>query len=299
LVGNAPATTTGPGIQPEIAATTGPEVLDACRRPHVVDRRPTSADVPGDVEPLAAPAAQPVEGVRKPREASDFLGKGREGRRGDARRPEVLGGDVRQVVARGVSQVGSLEGLAALSAGPARAGAERVDRPTVEVASDQLDDPQPADGSIAEEGQLAAVVPAAGDLPRGDLTVISDRAWEWMEPLLPPSTGRVGRRWRDHRQVVEAICWKCRTGSPWRQLPARFGPWQTAYERLTRWSADGTWARLLARAQTDADAAGELDWLTAVASTEVRVHQRGGAVRLASPNAATASHDDTEAGAAA
>jgi transposase len=298
LVGNAPATTTGPGIQPEIAATTGPKVLDACG-PHAVDRRPTSANVPGNVELSAAPAAQLVEAVREPREASDFPWKGREGRPVDARWPEVLGGDVRQVVGRDVSRVGSLEGLAALSAGTARAGAERVNRPTVDVASDQLDDPQPADGHLGEEGQLAAVAPAAGDLPNGDLTVISDQAWEWMEPLLPPSTGRVGRRWRDHRQVVEAICWKCRTGSPWRQLPARFGPWQTAYERLTRWSADGTWARLLARAQTDADAAGELDWLTAVASTEVRVHQRGGSVRLASPNAAIASRDDTEAGAAA
>jgi len=275
-VGKAPATTTGPGIQAVIAATTGPEVLDVYG-PHVVARRQTSADVPEAVEPLAAPAAQAV----------------------DSRGPEVLGGDARQVVGRGVSQVGGREGLAALSPGTARAGAERVNRPTVDVARDQLDDPQPADGHLAEEGQLAAVVPAAGDLPRGDRPVISDQAWEWMEPLLPPSTGRLGRRWRDHRQVVEAICWKCRTGSPWRQLPAQFGPWQTAYERLTRWSADGTWARLLARAQTDADAAGELDWLITVASTEARLPQRGGSVRRASAQAATASRDDTEAGAAA
>src|SRR3954447_21297872 len=69
-----------------------------------------------------------------------------------------------------------------------------------------------------------------------------------MEPLLPSSTGRRGGRWRDHRQVIEAIAWKYRTGSPWREVPERFGPWQTAYERLTRWSADGTWSRLLARA---------------------------------------------------
>ena len=93
-------------------------------------------------------------------------------------------------------------------------------------------------------------------------TVVSDEAWAWMQPLLPSSAGRRGGRWRDHRQVIEAIAWKYRTGSPWRELPEeRFGPWQTAYERLARWSADGTWAKLLARAQADADAAGELDWL--------------------------------------
>jgi putative transposase len=61
--------------------------------------------------------------------------------------------------------------------------------------------------------------------------------------------------------VIEAIAWKYRTGSPWRELPERFGPWQTADERLTRRSADGTWDKLMARAQADADAAGELDWL--------------------------------------
>src|SRR3954449_2911839 len=86
--------------------------------------------------------------------------------------------------------------------------------------------------------------------------VVSDEAWAWMEPLLPSSAGRRGGRWRDHRQVIEAISWKYRTGSPWRELPERLGPWQTAYERLTRWSADGTWAKLLARAQADAEAGG-------------------------------------------
>jgi len=296
-VGNAPDTTTGQGIQAEIAATTGPEALDAYG-PQVVDRRPTSADVPGDVELWAAPAAQPVEGVGEPREAPDFLWKGRTGQPVDSLGDEALGGDGRQV-GRDVSQVRSLEALTALSAGNARAGAERDNGPTVDVASDQLRDPQPADAHIAEEGQQGAVVPAAGDRPGGDLPVISDQAWEWMEPLLPPSTGRIGRRWRDHRQVVEAICWQCQTGSPWRQLPAQFGPWQTAYQRLARWSADGTWARLLARARTDADAAGELDWLLTVASTEVRVHQRGRSVGRASADAGTASPDVTEAAVAA
>jgi putative transposase len=117
--------------------------------------------------------------------------------------------------------------------------------------------------------------------------VVSDEAWAWMEPLLPSSAGRRGGRWRDHRQVIEAIAWKYRTGSPWRELPEQFGPWQTAYERLTRWNADGTWARLLARAHTEADAAGELDWLVAVDSTAVRVHQHGATARRTGGNAPT------------
>jgi transposase len=121
--------------------------------------------------------------------------------------------------------------------------------------------------------------------------VVSDEAWAWLAPQLPSSAGRRGGRWRDHRQVVEAIAWKYRTGSPWRELPEQFGPWQTAYERLTRWNADGTWARLLARAQADADAAGELDWLVAVDSTAVRVHQHGATARRIGGNAATVPAD--------
>src|SRR3954453_21044576 len=123
-------------------------------------------------------------------------------------------------------------------------------------------------------------------------TVVSDEAWGWMEPLLPSSAGRRGGRGRDHRQVIEAIAWKYRTGSPGRGGPGEgWGPWQTAYERLTRWSADGTWAKLLARAQADADAAAELDWLVAADSTMVRVHQHGATARRLRGNAATAEAD--------
>ena len=128
--------------------------------------------------------------------------------------------------------------------------------------------------------------------------VVSDKAWAWMEPLLPSSAGRRGGRWRDHRQVIEAIAWKYRTGSPWREVPESFGPWQTAYERLTRWSCDGTWAKLLARAQADADDAGELDWLVAADSTLVRVHQHGASARRVGGNASTVreADDDQEGG---
>ena len=116
---------------------------------------------------------------------------------------------------------------------------------------------------------------------------ISDEAWVWMEPLLPDRAPRRGGRWRDHREVLEAIAWKYRTGSPWRELPERFGPWQSAYDRHVRWSGDGTYDRLLAAAHTSADAAGELDWLVAADSSLMRVHQHGATARRTSGNAAT------------
>ncbi len=90
---------------------------------------------------------------------------------------------------------------------------------------------------------------------RGELT---DRAWAEIAPLLPVSKGRCGR-WADHRRVVNGILWKLRTGAPWRDLPERYGPWQTCYDRLGRWRPDGTWDRLLAHAQTRNDAVGEVE----------------------------------------
>jgi transposase len=194
-----------------------------------------------------------------------------------------------------VSGVEPVAAPAALSVGTA----ERVNQLVVEVAAGQVRDLQPADGHIADEGPLTAGELAAGDPSSADLPVVSDQAWEWMRPLLPTSQGRRGGRWRDHRQVVEAICWKYRTGSPWRDLPARFGPWQTAYQRWAKWSSDGTWAGLLARAQTDADASGELEWLVAVGSSVVRMHQHGAGARRVGGKAATASPDVPKDGAAA
>ncbi|MGW7440752.1 IS5 family transposase [Streptomyces sp. NPDC054849] len=116
---------------------------------------------------------------------------------------------------------------------------------------------------------------------RGDL---SDAEWERLRPFLPVSNGRCGR-WRDHRQVIDGILHRVRTGVQWRDLPERFGPWKTVYERHRLWSADGTWERLLQRVQAAADAAGEIDWDISVDSTSVRAHQHAAGARTDSPPA--------------
>jgi len=76
---------------------------------------------------------------------------------------------------------------------------------------------------------------------------ISDELWELIEPELPSSEGRRGRPWRDHRQTLEAILWRYRTGCPWRDVPAEFGPWQTLWKRHRRWSAEGVYQRIVER----------------------------------------------------
>ncbi|WP_433734432.1 IS5 family transposase [Nocardia sp. CA-129566] len=93
-----------------------------------------------------------------------------------------------------------------------------------------------------------------------------------------PVSGR-GRRWRDHRQVINAILWKLRTGAPWRDLPERYGPWKTAHERLRMWTADGTWQRILDQVIVKDDSIGEVEWILSVDSTVVRAHQHAAGAR--------------------
>ncbi|WP_425528146.1 IS5 family transposase [Yinghuangia seranimata] len=104
---------------------------------------------------------------------------------------------------------------------------------------------------------------------RGDLT---QAEWDVLAPLLP-ATGGCGGRWADHRTVVNGVLYRLRTGVPWRDLPERFGNWRTVYQRHRRWSADGTWDRILTALQARADAEGSLDWsCVGVDSTSVRAH---------------------------
>ena len=98
--------------------------------------------------------------------------------------------------------------------------------------------------------------------------------WSVMEPLMPTVSGR-SRPWTDHRLAIEGMAWKYRTGAPWRDVPERFGKWNSIYKRFSRWAEDGTWEKLLAEVQKQADAAGKIDWVVSIDSTIARVHQHG------------------------
>ena len=110
---------------------------------------------------------------------------------------------------------------------------------------------------------------------RGEIT---DQAWQQIEPLLP-EYGQSGGQWRDHRTVINGILRKLRTGSPRRDLPERYGPWQTCYDRFIRWRRDGIWDRLLAHAQTKNDAVEEVEWEVSVDDTVIRAHQHAAGAR--------------------
>jgi transposase len=116
-------------------------------------------------------------------------------------------------------------------------------------------------------------------LRRHDLT---DAQWRSLEPLMPAHP-RQGHRWSDHRLLIDGVFHRVRTGTPWRDLPERFGPWQTVYNRHRRWSADGTWERILSALQTGCDEAEGRAWTVAVDSTIVRAHQHAAGARHAPP----------------
>ena len=102
---------------------------------------------------------------------------------------------------------------------------------------------------------------------------LTDAQFARLAPLLPPERPATGRPNKAHRQVINAILWRLRTGAPWRDLPERYGPWQTAYSRFRRWQQAGVWDRVLAALQADADARGDLDWsLHFLDGTTVRAH---------------------------
>ena len=118
---------------------------------------------------------------------------------------------------------------------------------------------------------------------------VTDAAWARLAPLLPPR--KAGKPRKDDRLVINGILWKLATGAPWRDLPERFGPWQSVYTRFRRWRRASVWDGMLAAVQRQADAAGQLDrGGHFVDGTVIRAHQHAagakGGTRRRKPSAA-------------
>src|SRR6266516_3064797 len=70
---------------------------------------------------------------------------------------------------------------------------------------------------------------------------LSDEEWALLEPSMPKN--RKSARC-DDRKILNGIFYVLRTGMPWRDLPARYGPYTTVYNRFNRWSRRGIWKRI-------------------------------------------------------
>ena len=90
---------------------------------------------------------------------------------------------------------------------------------------------------------------------------LSDQQWARIAPLFRQRNhhGKAGRPPKDHRLIVHGILWVLHTGAPWRDLPERYGPWQTVFTRFNRWRRDGTWVRIVTSLLDELDDQGEID----------------------------------------
>ena len=75
---------------------------------------------------------------------------------------------------------------------------------------------------------------------------LSDTRWEQIRDVLPGKAGDPGRTAADNRLFVNAVLFVARTGVPWRDLPGRFGNWNSVWRRFDRWCAAGVWPALAA-----------------------------------------------------
>ena len=97
---------------------------------------------------------------------------------------------------------------------------------------------------------------------------LTDGEWAIIEPLLPNKPRGVARV--DDRRVLNGIMWRFRSGATWAEIPERYGPSTTCYNRFVRWRKAGVWDRLLAEVS-----AGYNGELMMIDSTCMRVHQNG------------------------
>ena len=82
---------------------------------------------------------------------------------------------------------------------------------------------------------------------------ISDSEWERIKNLLPPENTGEGRPSKPNRLMLNGMLWINKTGAPWRDLPERFGPWETVYSRFRLWSQNDTFNELFKQLSGDAD----------------------------------------------
>ena len=99
--------------------------------------------------------------------------------------------------------------------------------------------------------------------------VVTDALWKRLEEHLPGKTSDAGATAKDNRLFLEAVFWRVRTGSPWRDLPSGFGKWNSQFRRFRRWAKAGVFERLFNAMNDDPD----LEYAL-IDGTIVQVHQK-------------------------
>ena len=111
---------------------------------------------------------------------------------------------------------------------------------------------------------------------------IDNNSWIRIKDLLPPENTGEGRPSKSKRTMFNGMLWINKTGAPWRDLPERFGPWQTVYFHFRLWSKGGVLEGAFSSLTTDADMQD-----TSIDSTSSKVHQHAAGARKDAENAET------------
>ena len=108
---------------------------------------------------------------------------------------------------------------------------------------------------------------------------LSDDEWFLIEDLFP-SRKKMGRPPRDARSLFYAAFWVLCSGAAWRDLPERYGPWQTAYDRFCKWKKDGTYDRIVDKLHLKLDEDNLIDYASwMIDATHIRAVQAAAGAR--------------------
>jgi transposase len=89
---------------------------------------------------------------------------------------------------------------------------------------------------------------------------LTDEQWNLIEALIPRSGAKTGRPAKDPRLMLDGTLWILATGAPWRDLPERFGPFQSVHRYFSAWRKAGVFAQVIEALQVKLDNRGLIDW---------------------------------------
>ena len=109
---------------------------------------------------------------------------------------------------------------------------------------------------------------------------LTDQEWEQVAALLPPEkTGKPGRPSKDNRTMLNGMVWIARSGAPWRDLPERYGSWNSVYSRFRKWIDDGILDNIFRVLSLEAEL-----YELSLDATIVQAHQHSAGQKRGPPN---------------